>query len=244
MDYKKIKELLLDDSRKLKLKEATEILKILGENRKMYTQLLKNAQCSQKLMCYAGFNDKTCIHEFEEVDINVPSLKIAKKFFNLCDEEITKDFITMLIVHLPQKACSNLVFAWPYMSIDALKTFTKDIFFDICCSSFFVFDFSLDKCCTMCEFLFNAFEEDNDRLEILSSNSFNIDWQVFSNKCYGIFTPEAFLKYHSLSIHSFGANDRDYGMFRKLFIDYMRLNIAIKKDFHNSRLKAMGILLS
>ena len=209
MNYEKIKELLLDNSRKLTLKEATEILDFFQKNPKNRTQFLKNKNCFQYLENYIGLNEETNIHEFAKSSAKVPSLEIAIKFLETRDETIWETFFEVFILSF-DKGFSTDVFAWPYMDKDFLSLLSSDMLENICSYSYFVFDFKNDNNQEKVSMLLDVFLGKDYLLELLAINSFNIDWQNLSSIYDGNISVDQFVKLFALSSHSFLGDDINY----------------------------------
>lgn len=243
MNYEKVKELLLDDSRSLTSKEAEEILSFLQENSRARAWLLSNKSCTQYIECYKGFNSNSELHEFTFSNVKVPSLKIATKFFETYDDFIIDFFIKLMV--LPQlHDAGTKVFAWPYMSEKIIRLMPENLVKFLCISSNFVFNFKDDTKLECIKTMFNLFEDNINYLELLAVNSLNIDWSKLSSNYEGSMSGSLFVKLYAFSTHFFLEFDEDYASFRKLFSHYLYYNIFLQEDFIKEFNKQRGFIFS
>ena len=243
MNYEKVKELLLDDSRILTATEADEILHYLQQNPKAHAWLMNNKKCIQYAECYKGFNSDTELHEFTLSNIRVPSLKIATKFFETCDDMVIDFFIKLMV--LPQlHDAGTKVFAWPYMSEKIIRLLPEKLVKFLCISTNFVFNFKDDTKLECVKTMFELFEDDINYLELLAVNSLNIDWGKLSSNYEGSMSGSMFVKLYAFSTHFFLEFDEDYASFRKLFSHYLYYNIFLQEDFIKEFNKQRGFIFS
>lgn len=240
MNYEKVKELLLDDSRKLTATEADEILRYLQQNPRAHAWLMSNKKCIQYIEYYRGFNNDTELHEFVLSNVRVPSLKIATKFFETCDYLVIDFFIKLMV--LPQLYENDNVFSWPYMSEKIIQKLPEDVIKLLCFCSSIVFNFKNDTDLKQITILLKLLEDDINYLELLAVNSYNIDWGKLSSIYKGRISDSLFVKLFTLSSHFFSDLGLEYASVRKSFSHYMQYCIFFQEKLERAKSEARGIV--
>ena len=243
MTYKEMKKLLFDENAKLTSNQAEEILNLLSDTPRAFSQLLKADDERIPLMRYKGFNEILSKHEFEASDTYVFSPKIAKKFFELNDDDISIDFINILTFHSFKSLGEALVFAWPY-SKDLADYLSLGVVKTLISSKFFCFDFEFDASGTTFEKFVLKVQDDSFYKEMLAINSFNIASFISKGGKGTKLETMDLTRMLAYSVHNFPGFDDEYAGFRKLFISYLDYCLEMQDLMIQKIKKHQGMVLN
>ncbi len=219
MDYKKLKELLLDNSAALTVENAGEILDLWENTPRTFYDFLRNAGAFVFLESYVGYNEENEAHDFMATQQRVPSPAVAAKFFRLEDDDLNIRF-TEIVSDLAFKSDKEgAICAWPYLNKENVCLMSREFILELFITPYYVFDFSADEKGALFDFMRRRMHNEQEE-ELLAANSFNIiGWTAGGNSCRD--NMKKLSKFYFLSSHAFNAGIGEEASFRKLFLRYI-----------------------
>lgn len=243
MDYKQSKKLLFDEEVKLTTKQAEEILLLWNDDPNAFFKILNCDKEKLTLKKYHGINEKTFVHEFVDSDVCVFGNNIAKKFFELMDDEISVNFINTLTLNTFKKLKVMNVFMWPYF--DKLSDFVSFAMLKTLISSkFFCFDFADDVSGARFEKIMSCTKGEDFYQDLLAVNSFNITDVLVSSRARNLLPIMDLARLHAFSSHHFEGFEEDYAGFRKLFISYLDFAVEAQEFTLEQIKKQQGVVMN
>lgn len=214
MEYKKLKEQLLYQ-RVLTKEQAEEILAYWRKEPQKYSAFLRNSGMSEPLRAYAGVNEEDDKgHYFIPIQVKVPSLEIAEKFFKTNDDEVIIDFLT-LVNNLSAENLDKIC-AWPFLSMVCIQHLDRQILKGIISDGRYVFDFQNDRRGELFDKIYKMMADDFHR-RIFAANSFNVFGWLHQIHKYQI---EQVGRYFLLAEHATGPDSEIEAFARKIYINY------------------------
>lgn len=222
MNYEEIKELLLDGSKKLNSVLAREIISLWEKSPELLLKLIKEDDGSVLLDKYYCYTNEDGCHLFIRSNIKYVSKKVALKFLELQNDFVSTSFIdvTSNIVFKEEEE-NPVVFSWPFYTGEFLDCLTYSVVRHLIASNYFVFDFSFDLTGDVFNIFVDVLGDDVHMMELLAVNSFNIEQFLSNAKYVDKMDIIGAITLYAYSAHSFNNSEKDYGIYRKLFIRYM-----------------------